>query len=139
MTGLGDTAKRSVELRKKISELRVHLLKHKKMLPGSMYTAKTRCGRKSCRCMDSNYRHENICLSFSDQGQSRTRTVPADLTKTVAALTQAHRKARKLHREIAALSKSLLLRLDRTIREAAERGRVRVIPALHSGRRPPHA
>ena len=130
MNGLTRAIDKALELQNKVSALLAHLSKHEKLLSGSVYVSKTRCGRQNCRCMTSTYRHENICLSFSEIGKSRTRTIPEELAGNVENLTQAYRAARQQRREIAALSKDLLACFDCSIKEAAECGRQHIIPRL---------
>ena len=100
------------------------------MLAGSMYTSRTRCGRKACKCMASDYRHENCCLSFCEDGKSRTRTVPQELIQSIREQTDAYREAKAHRREIARLSKGLLLAVDRIIDREASRGQKELLASI---------
>ena len=54
------------------------LARNRSVLDAYLYTSRVRCGRENCRCMSSDYRHESPCLSFKEEGKSRTRTVPEE-------------------------------------------------------------
>jgi hypothetical protein len=105
------------------------------LLAGSLYTARTRCGRKACKCMSSDYRHRNRCLSFYENGKSRTRTVPDPLIETVRDLTGAYRDAKARRRGIAKAARELLNAVDAAIAQAARRGQKDLLTALaqHKG------
>ena len=100
------------------------------LLAGSLYTSRTRCGRKACKCMASDYRHENCCLSFCEDGKSRTRTVPDDLFKSIREQTAAYRAAKARRREIAKVTQDLLKSVDDAIALAAGRGQKALLAAL---------
>lgn len=100
------------------------------LLAGSLYIARTRCGRKGCKCMTSDYRHENDCLSFVEAGKSRTRTVPEDLLKSICEQTAAYRAAKVQRRKIAKAAHDLLKSIDDTIAIAAGRGQKSLLTAL---------
>ena len=135
MNSLNDAINKALELQNNISTLLEHLRNHNELLSGSIYTSRTRCGRPNCRCMTSTYRHESSCLSFSEKGKSRTRTIPAELAANVATLTEAYRAARQQRREIARLNKDLLACLDYSIKEATECGRAHIIPRLSTSKK----
>lgn len=100
------------------------------LLAGSLYTSRTRCGRKACKCMASDYRHENCCLSFCEDGKSRTRTVPEHLLKSIHEQTAAYRTAKARRREITRSAKELLKSVDDAIALAAGRGQKALLASL---------
>lgn len=100
------------------------------LLSGSLYTSRTRCGRKACKCMSSDYRHENCCLSFYENGKSRTRTIPDPLVQTVRDLTGAYREAKSQRRGIAKVAREVIDAVDTAIAQAAERGQKDLLTAL---------
>jgi hypothetical protein len=71
------------------------LLGRSPLLPGSLYEQKGRCGKPQCKCAQGPYRHRLWCLSFVEDGRSRTRTVPAAVRPTVAGLTAEYRRVRQ--------------------------------------------
>ena len=70
------------------------------LLDGYLYVARVRCGRANCKCRRRDYRHELWCLSFREQGRSRTVTVPAAWRPRVAKAAGDYREARRLLREL---------------------------------------
>jgi hypothetical protein len=85
--------------------------------------------------MASDYRHENRCLSFTEGGRSRTRTIPDRLAGAIGARTVAYRHARALRRDIARTAAELLEGVDRIIAEAASRGQRDMLAALAEAKR----
>ena len=100
------------------------------VLAGSLYIARTRCGRKACKCMTSDYRHQNWCLSFYQSGKSRTRTVPDELVATVRDLTGKHREVKGLRRGMAKVAREILETVDGVIAKAAEVGQKNLLKSL---------
>jgi hypothetical protein len=80
--------------------------------------------------MSSDYRHENWCLSFYENGKSRTRTIPESLVQRVRDLTGACRKAKSRRREIAQVAREFLDAVDALIAQAAQRGQKDLLMAL---------
>ncbi|MCU0611157.1 MAG: DNA repair protein RadA [Candidatus Eisenbacteria bacterium] len=75
------------------------------LLDAYLYRSRVRCGRLACRCMHSDYRHEAWCLSFTEDGRSRTLTVPREWLRRVAKATDAYREARSLLRSVEAAAR----------------------------------
>jgi len=72
---MGDPAGKVRALQEKVQDL-LQVVEHGEgFVAGSLYAARTRCGRQACKCMASDCRHVNRCLSFTQQGESRTRTI----------------------------------------------------------------
>lgn len=75
----------------------------------SLYEHKIKCGKPQCKCAKSKaYRHHMWCVSFLDQGRSKTRVVPPEQRARVRALTEAYRRSRDARREIKQLMQQLL-------------------------------
>jgi len=75
----------------------------------SLYEHKIKCGKAQCKCAKSTtYRHHMWCVSFVDQGRSKTRVVPPEQRARVQDLTQAYRRSRDARREIKQLMQQLL-------------------------------
>lgn len=106
------------------------LVKQDELVAGSLYVSSTRCGRKACKCMSSDYRHESCCLSFIEDGKSRTRTVSEELATSIRAQTAAYSEVKILRREIAKQEKELLDAVDDAIAHAASRGQKRLLASL---------
>jgi len=117
-------------LQRNVQEL-LEVVEHGKgIAAGSLYAARTRCGRHGCKCMASDYRHVNRCLSFTQQGKSRTRTIPDALAEDVQAKTSAYRHARTTRRTVARIAAELLGDIDSIIAEAARKGQEKMLAAL---------
>ena len=93
------------------------------LLDGYLYVARVRCGRANCKCRRRDYRHELWCLSFREQGRSRTVTVPAAWRPRVAKAAGDYREARRLLRE-----------LQTQVREAAAAAGARLAVRVEGGR-----
>jgi hypothetical protein len=72
------------------------------LLDAYLYVSRVRCGRATCKCMQTGYRHEKWCLSFMENGRSRTLTVPDGWLERIAAATRAYRETRVLIRQLGA-------------------------------------
>lgn len=88
-----------------------------------LYRSRTRCGRDGCKCMNSEYRHESDCLSFVEDGVSRTRTVRKPALAEVRKLTGDYRQLRELRKELVKQHKEFLTEFDRQISRKLRLGR----------------
>jgi hypothetical protein len=77
------------------------------LLAASLYEHRTRCGKPQCQCAKSDYRHRMWCVSFTEEGGSRTRVVASELKETVSQLTEDYRKCRLARREMRRLAEEL--------------------------------
>ena len=82
------------------------------LLDAYLYRSKVKCGKQRCRCMTSEYRHEAWCLSYTQDGKSRTRTVPLELLGVLRQMTLNYRQVRQARRKVEQLHKALLRLLD---------------------------
>jgi len=130
-----DSVARVHRLQQKVREVVDLARSETGFVAGSVYEARTRCGRQGCRCMVSDYRHSSRCVSFRDRGRSRTRTVPVHLTADTEAATDAYRNARAIRRLIAQIGKELLNDIDGLIAEAEDIGRRRMLARLQQPRK----
>lgn len=89
------------------------VLDRQPLFAASLYEHKIKCGKPQCKCAkDKAYRHHMWCLSFVDQGRSKTRVVPEDDRAAVQDLTQAYRRFRQARRDIHQLTQQLLQAAD---------------------------
>jgi len=93
-------------LRRIVTKTKSRIGREEALLDAYLYVARVRCGRAACRCMRTDYRHETWCLSFTEDGRSRTLTVPQDWLPRIAAATGAYREARTLVREFGAAAQA---------------------------------
>jgi hypothetical protein len=73
--------------------------------------------------MNSEYRHESDCLSFVEDGVSRTRTVRKPALAEVRKLTGDYRQLRELRKELVKQHKEFLTEFDRQISRKLRLGR----------------
>jgi len=122
-------------LQQKVQDL-LQVVEHGEgLVAGSLYAARTRCGRQACKCMTSDYRHMNRCLSFTQWGKSRTRTIPDALAEDIRAKTNAYRHARTTRQTIARIVAELLKDIDNLIAGAARNGQRKMLAALTEARK----
>jgi len=90
------------EVRRVATKTKRRLGSEEPLLDAYLYVSRVRCGRATCRCMQTNHRHEKWCLSFMENGRSRTLTVPDAWLRRITTATRAYREARALIRELGA-------------------------------------
>ena len=78
------------------------------LFAASLYEHKTQCGNPRCRCAAGPYRHRQWCVSFLEEGRSRTRVVPRGIRSDVERLTGDYRRVRRARRELGELFGELL-------------------------------
>ena len=99
------------------------LLGRSLLFPGSLYEQKSRCGKPLCKCAQGPYRHRLWCLSFVEDGRSRTRTVPAAIRPAVEGLAAEYRRVRQARRRAAELFEALLAHADALADARCRQGR----------------
>ena len=85
-----------------VTKTRSRMGSEEALLDAYLYVSHVRCGRAACKCMRTDYRHEKWCISFKENGRSRTLTVPQEWLPRIATATNAYREARALSREFGA-------------------------------------
>lgn len=106
-----------------IYQLRIQLLCKRPILDAYLYQAKGKCGKRQCRCMTSDYRHHSWCLSYTEQGQSRTKTVPLELLTTIRQMTSNYRQVRQARKRLIKLCHSTVAMVDAQTRRELKAGR----------------
>jgi hypothetical protein len=104
--------RRARALHEDIGALLETLLARSPLFPASLYEHKSRCGKPTCRCAKGPYRHRLWCLSFVEEGRSRTRVVPKSMRRAVERLTADYRSVRRTRRTFQRLLKGLLAAVD---------------------------
>ena len=123
-----DASRTRLEVRRLVAEvaaLAEAFLGRSALFPGSLYEQKSRCGKPACKCARGPYRHRQWCLSFLEEGRSRTRVVPPALRPAVAELTARYREVRRARRRLAALLPELLRKADALAEGRCREGRRR--------------
>jgi len=123
-----DASRTRQEVRRLVEEVGVlaeAFLGRSPLFPGSLYEQKSRCGKPACRCARGPYRHRQWCVSFLEEGGSRTRAVPPALRPAVAELTARYREVRRVRRRLAGLLAALLRKADALAAGRCREGRRR--------------
>lgn len=63
------------------------------LLRGTLTTFRRRCGKRSCRCVDGDP-HESPALTYTQDGRTKTVTLPAEEVDGVAAGLDRYKAAR---------------------------------------------
>jgi hypothetical protein len=121
------------EMLKLIKELERKLTEHDEFLDAYLYTSRTRCGRLTCKCMKTDYRHENSCVSYTEEGCSRTRTVGVDEIDRVHDFTSSYRTLRKLRTRLISNHKEFVNSIDSEVNKRLRKGRRKVSFAKQKG------
>ena len=95
-------------------QLVASLLEIRELLKGSVYELKTRCGKPSCHCAaPDGARHTTPVLSWSDQGKTQLRSLPAKEVDRLRRLTESYRQFRQARAALVRLQQRLLTTIDR--------------------------
>jgi hypothetical protein len=90
------------------------LLPLRQLVKGSVYELQTRCGKPSCHCAsDQGPLHTSDVLSWSEDGKTRLRTLPAGERARFQQLTENYRHFRQARATLVKLQRRMLATLDR--------------------------
>ena len=123
-----DASRTRQEVRRLVEEVGVlaeAVLDRSPLFPGSLYEQKSLCGKPACKCARGPDRHRQWCLSFLEEGRSRTRVVPPALRPAVAELASRYREVRRARRRLAGLLADLLRKADALAEVRCREGRRR--------------
>ena len=81
------------------------LLVIREMIPGTFGTAYRRCGKPSCRCAKGEG-HAYVRITWTENGQGKTRTIAEKDLLRIQQLTESHQKFRKLLKNLRDIEKS---------------------------------
>lgn len=108
---------------KQITEIGKIVDEDELLLDAYLYRSRTRCGKVSCRCMTSDYRHESWCVSFTENGQSKTKTIPLELLSVTRQMTTRYRELRKIRKQLLRISQNILDIVDNKTDSSLKSGR----------------
>ena len=115
------------------------VLDRQPLFAASLYEHKIKCGKPHCKCAKSKaYRHHMWCVSFVDQGRSKTRVVPESDRAAVQDLTQAYRRVRQARRDIQQLTQQLLETADALAQAQCQTGYRRYTRIAAQAQAPSH-
>jgi len=123
-----DASRTRQEVRRLVEEVGIlaeAVLDRSPLFPGSLYEQKSQCGKPACKCARGPYRHRQWCVSFLEEGRSRTRVVPPAVRPAVAGLTGRYREVRRVRRRLAGLLADLLRKADALAEGRCREGRRR--------------
>jgi len=109
-------------LRKETAALVAAVRQGEPLLDAYLYETHIRCGKSSCRCMNSEYRHGLWCLSYTADGKSHTRTVPEEDVPEVRALCEHYRRLRNHRKQVLSLTEEVVAALDQHVKQHAADG-----------------
>ena len=114
-----------LDLLQRIPSLTEVALARAPLFPASLYRLRSCCGKPQCKCAHSSYRHEQWCVSYLEEGASRTRAVPPEIRAEVRKMTQDYRRFRQAERETRKALDDLRTVLERVRHARSEAGRRR--------------
>lgn len=90
------------------------ILALRELLKGSVYELKTRCGKASCHCASPDGPlHSTTVLSWSQNGKTRLRSLPAGEQARFRQLAENYRRFRQDRAALVKLHRHILLVIDR--------------------------
>jgi len=90
------------------------LLPLRKLVKGSIYDLRTRCGKPSCHCAsDQGPLHTSTVISWSEHGKTRLRTLPPGELPHFRQLTESYRRFRQARAALGKLHQRIVARIDR--------------------------
>lgn len=81
------------------------------LVKGSVYPISRRCGTPHCRCTRGQL-HRNMVLTWSEQGQHRMRSLPAERIADIRQKSQEYARFRRARAEISRILDQMLTLLD---------------------------
>ncbi len=89
------------------------LLPLRQLVKGSVYDLQTRCGKPSCHCASQQGpRHASTVLSWSEQGKTRLRSLPAGERARFRRWTENYRRFRQARAALVKLQRRMLATID---------------------------
>jgi hypothetical protein len=89
------------------------IFKHKKILRGSIFPYKHKCGKTQCKCANTDYRHESWYLSFSDNGTNRLKYVDSKNAPVLLPKTIEYKSFRLARQTIVETCKDLIKQINK--------------------------
>ena len=90
------------------------LLPLRRLVKGSVYDLRTRCGKPSCHCAsDEGPLHTSTVISWSEQGKTRLRTLPPGELSHFRRLADNYRRFRQARAALVKLHQRIVAHIDR--------------------------
>jgi hypothetical protein len=100
------------------------------LLDAYLYRSRIKCGKPTCKCMTSDYRHESDCLSFTENGRSRTRSIQEEVINELRTISTDYKELRKMRKQLVSQHIKLLKTLDVQVNIRLKKGRKRLAQLL---------
>ena len=104
---------RAKSLHAQMGECLQLLLSRPALLAASPYKHRLKCGKAGGKCAEGDYRHEMDCISYVDDGNSRTRVIPKGTKADVVKMADAYKRFKDARRKMKELFEELLGEVDR--------------------------
>ena len=90
------------------------LLPMRRLVKGSVYDLRTRCGKPSCHCAsEQGPLHISTVISWSEHGKTRLRTLPPGQLRHFRQGTENYRRFRQARAALVKLHRRILAHIDR--------------------------
>jgi hypothetical protein len=109
-------------LRKETKALIAAIRQGAPLLDAYLYRTHIRCGKPTCRCMRSDYRHRLWCLSYVTDHRSHTRTIPTGTVPEVRVLCEQYRRLRAYRKRMLSLVEEVATAVDQHVEQHATEG-----------------
>ena len=93
-------------LEKRRARLVVHLVQTAVMIRGSFYETFRKCGKQNCWCAEERG-HPSCRVTWTENGQSKTKAVPADDISWTESMTENYRAFREVRQKLRAAERKL--------------------------------
>jgi len=117
------TYERIKELQKRRNQLLKEIFAFRLMIPGAFKEVYRKCGKPNCWCHDQ-AGHLLRRITWSEQGVSRSKAIPAQDVDWIKNATRNYRRFRSKRREMQQLDKVLKALLDDYEKEIVEKSRL---------------
>jgi len=92
-----------------------------RLLPGSVYSLKRRCGKENCRCARGQL-HATTVLSYRGGPKRQTVTPPAEQIESLRKMTDAYRRFRQARARLVRLQRQMLELVDQLQGQRVQQG-----------------
>ena len=118
------TLKQIKALEKKRARILERMLSKKLMIPGSYKKVYCRCGKKNCWCCNGKG-HPYRRITWSEEGQSRTKSISEKNTGWIKEVTQNYRNFKEGQKQIKKYEEQLKKLLDKHSKEIIVKTRMK--------------
>ena len=135
-----DHAQKARNVAVEIRESMEAALEEAPLFQGYLYEHKVQCGRATCKCATTAFRHPMWCVPFTEDGRSRTRVVPLEQLSAIREMTDAYRRFRHARAQLRKQCDALVAAVDAWGERQSRKGETRyhkLNPTRQRGRKGP--